>query len=294
MNGWLAIVNSHSGGRNTEDAAMVEGLRHFTTEVVFTEYSGHARELAAAVDDHRAVVAVGGDGTLFEILNGIDRTRHEIAILPAGRGNSLARDLGIATIEDGLDALDHGRTVVIDLAEVALKGSDGFERRVTSASTIAVGYPVAATILASRLKRLGRFCYAAAATISSIEMKPEAMSIAYDDGAPTKTRLNGLIVSNSRHLANFVAFPEADLTDRYLDLMELSAGPLSQNLRNLSALAGIDFCRPAPIRKIRHLRVSLRNHAAIMIDGEIFEDVVEFEATVAPRAIRCRRGASCQ
>jgi hypothetical protein len=95
-----------------------------------------------------------------------------------------------------------------------------------------------------------------------------------------------VIVNYSRHLANFVAFPDADLGDGYLDLMELSAGPISQNLRNFSALAEINLCRPAPVAKIQRIRASLTRPAAIMIDGEIFKNVCQFEATVAPRAIR--------
>ena len=293
MNQWLAIVNSHSGGRDNENIATIGAVRLFTKDVLFSEYPGHARELAASASLHRGIVAVGGDGTLLEILNGADRRRHEIAVLPAGRGNSLARDLGIATIGAGLEAIHHGRSVAIDLSEVILKRSDEFESRVVSASTIAVGYPVVATTLANGLRRLGKFSYAVAATIASIKLKPEEMTITYDDRLPTRMRLNGLIVSNSRHLANFVAFPDADLSDGYLDLMELLAGPLSQNLRNFSALSGIDFCRPAPVRKIRRIRVGLAKAAAVMIDGEIFKDIRQFEATVAPRAVRCRRGASC-
>jgi diacylglycerol kinase family enzyme len=170
MNQWLAIVNSHSGGRDSENVATIEAVRHFTRDVLFSEYPGHARELAANASLHKGIVAVGGDGTLLEILNGADRRRHEIAVLPAGRGNSLARDLGIATIGAGLDAIHHGRSVAIDLSEVILKRSDEFESRVVSASTIAVGYPVVATTLANRLRRLGKFSYAVAATMASIEL----------------------------------------------------------------------------------------------------------------------------
>jgi diacylglycerol kinase family enzyme len=69
----------------------------------------------------------------------------------------------------------------------------------------------------------------------------------------------------------------------------MSASPLTQNARNLSALSGIDFCAPAATQQIRSARVRIVTPAAIMIDGEIFERVTGVDVRILPGALRCRR-----
>jgi diacylglycerol kinase (ATP) len=67
------------------------------TCILSTEYSGHARKLvkSARLSDFDGVVAAGGDGTVFEVLNGLYKhpkpTRIPLGILPIGTGNVIAR-----------------------------------------------------------------------------------------------------------------------------------------------------------------------------------------------------------
>lgn len=66
-------------------------------DIVFTEYRGHATELAAqyAAMNFDAVVAVGGDGTVNEVATGLRDTRTALGIIPIGSGNGFARHLGL-------------------------------------------------------------------------------------------------------------------------------------------------------------------------------------------------------
>lgn len=267
MSGWLAIVNAFSGGhahtsRTTANA--LEKIRPFTRETAFSQYPGHARRLAAAAGDYAGVVSVGGDGTLLEVLNGIDRSRQTVAILPTGRGNSLARDLGLHLLSSAIDALRYGEHSAIDVAEVVLSGGSGQHTCVTSASTVAVGYPLTATVLANRMRRLGRSCYAAAALAAAIRLKPNMIEVAYDGGAPLAKMLTGLIVNNTRHVASFLAFPAADCADGRLDVMEMNAGFIGQTLHNLSALSGLRFYENAPIRSAHSVALRLPRSGAVM------------------------------
>ena len=61
----------------------------------YTEYAGHARELAeeAAREGIDIVVAVGGDGTVNEVGSGLAGTTTALGILPCGSGNGLARNI---------------------------------------------------------------------------------------------------------------------------------------------------------------------------------------------------------
>ncbi|HUN59316.1 MAG TPA: diacylglycerol kinase family protein [Candidatus Binataceae bacterium] len=292
MKGWLAVANAYSGGgegKRDRIEKAIGALRPTVKDVVFSEYRGHSKRIAASASGYTGIVAAGGDGTLFEVLNGIDRKRQELAILPAGRGNSLARDLGLGGIPSAVKAFADGNGHAIDLAEVTFTTESGEQTRVASASTIAVGYPVIATILANHLKNLGSFCYPVAAALASIRMKAAPREVVYDRDRPRRKRLTGLIINNTRHLANFLAFPNADCTDGRLDVMEMDAGLLSQNVRNLSALCGIDLCAPAPIHQVQTATLCFAKPTTIMIDGEIFKDVITFHVQILPGALRCRR-----
>src|SRR6516225_1880653 len=77
MNGWLAIVNRHSGGTGAPArlANILKDLRCHVEKTVFTEHRGHATELALMAASYSGLAVVGGDGTLFEILKGLDRKR---------------------------------------------------------------------------------------------------------------------------------------------------------------------------------------------------------------------------
>jgi YegS/Rv2252/BmrU family lipid kinase len=64
---------------------------------VLTQYAGHARELAstATARGYERVVAVGGDGTVYEVANGLAGTETTLGIIPAGTGNDTAGNLGV-------------------------------------------------------------------------------------------------------------------------------------------------------------------------------------------------------
>jgi diacylglycerol kinase family enzyme len=83
-------------------------------DVHFTERQGHAREIATSAEGYYILTAVGGDGTVGEILSGImaqPEPRPKLAIIPAGTGNDIARAVGIYSFENAVDALhgDHVR-----------------------------------------------------------------------------------------------------------------------------------------------------------------------------------------
>ena len=97
----IFIINPISGTQNKEDipAQIDEQLdtSRFLYEVRFTEYAGHAAEIAAqsAAKGVDVVVAVGGDGTVNEVARSLVHTQTALGIIPCGSGNGLARHLCI-------------------------------------------------------------------------------------------------------------------------------------------------------------------------------------------------------
>jgi diacylglycerol kinase family enzyme len=242
--------------------------------VVITESPDHADDLAASASEYTGILVAGGDGTVFDVLQGMDRSTQSLAILPAGRGNSLARDL-------------QGAPRRIDLMQVAFEDAQGMSRCVLSASTVAVGYPAAVAETASRRFRfLGTGCYAAAAALTRPE--PFGLQVRLEGGGAVQTHLTGVLVNNTQHIANFLAIPRASVYDGVLDAMELRRGFVGQGLHNLSALLRSSY-EPVPAIRTSGVQLSLERPSTLLIDGELLPGVVSVHIRVFPSAVTCSR-----
>ena len=84
---WLAIANPAAGRARQSERLLarlgaVSGFRH---EVARTGAPGDATQLARKANGFDGIVAIGGDGTIGEVLHGMDLGRQRLAVLPAGR-----------------------------------------------------------------------------------------------------------------------------------------------------------------------------------------------------------------
>ncbi len=101
-------------------------------DVVFTKHPGHAREIATSAEGYDTITAVGGDGTVGDINSGImDREGDQItiAIIPAGTGNDIARNIGISSLQDAVSALKGEHIRAFDLIQVDYQESGKPGRR---------------------------------------------------------------------------------------------------------------------------------------------------------------------
>jgi diacylglycerol kinase (ATP) len=284
---WLAIVNPHSGGnRNCARLeALVAGLQRLAVKTVFTRYPGDAVEVAMKAQAYDGIAAVGGDGTLFEILKGINRKEQRLAVIPAGRGNSLARDMGLLRRRELFDVLHWEEARIIDLLEVNMTTADGITSTHLSASTVAIGYPAAVALRARQLTWLGRMSYAVAAGV--IQPTHFRACVQYENGIARVLRLSGFIANNTRHLANFMAFHQGSCSDGLFEIMEMNAKFAKQSIHNLSALSGTRAYEPYLSMQIRSAQLRLETPQNLMIDGEIFPDVISLDVKILPSALAC-------
>lgn len=115
------IINPISGTQNKRRIPkLIDHLldrEQWMPDVVFTEYKGHATELAAryAALGYYAVVAVGGDGTVNEVATGLRDKQTALGIIPVGSGNGFARHLGISMLVNrAIERLNHVEAVSAD------------------------------------------------------------------------------------------------------------------------------------------------------------------------------------
>jgi len=89
----------------------------WSADIVFTKHPGHATELARqyAALGFAAVVAVGGDGTVNEVANGVRDSKTALGIIPIGSGNGFARHLGLSLrIPSAIEMLNHAEPITCD------------------------------------------------------------------------------------------------------------------------------------------------------------------------------------
>ena len=284
---WLAIVNPGAG---LPDAAMrcAEALERDGIVIgsVVSRGPGDASRIANEAKDVDGIVAVGGDGTVFEILAGLDRTAHMLAVCPVGHGNCLARDLGVASLSRARLALLHGAARPIDLMDVRLRDATGSDVRHLGACTLAVGYVTEAmTTGRFRLAWLGRAAYA----VSSVVTVPRRLraTLTLDGNGVDVPDCTGLAVNNTAHLANFRAFPSARLDDARLDIMGSATGWVGQMAHNACILMGSSLVQAAVTAQTTSAAIELETPSTVMLDGELFREIVSVAVTVAPGVLRC-------
>lgn len=290
---WLVIANPAAGRpaqvrRAVEALGRAGGVGH---EVAETSAPGDATRLAREARDFDGLIAVGGDGTIGEILNGMALDRQVLAILPAGHGNCLARDLGLAGVESALDALRRARAAPLDLLETRFGFPDGREERRWCASTLAAGYVAEVVITGrQRLAWLGTSAYAAAAMLTV----PSKFTLrrVNGQGVGEGLRRTGIVINNTAHLANFRGLPDASVRDGRLDVMEQGFGWPRQLLHNLSVLAGSRRFGPLELRQSAGEQVHFEEPRTVMADGELLHGVTRISVACREAATRCVVGGA--
>lgn len=116
------LVNPAAGGRAVNTRRRLEAAlsRHDLSATITEIRPGQLLQVVGALRDAKVpVIAVaGGDGTLRAAAGVLAGSATALAVVPAGSLNSFARRLGIGSLDDGLDALEHGHTVSVSIGIV--------------------------------------------------------------------------------------------------------------------------------------------------------------------------------
>ncbi len=230
MNRYKVIVNPVSGRGNGEQSVpLIKNLldRHgLSYDLVRTECPGHAMALArqAARDGYDVVVAVGGDGTANEVLNGLMQAKQAgasdavaLGVLCVGRGNDFAFGVGIPpTLEAGCEVLALNKRRLIDVGWVA--GGLVPEGRYFG-NGVGIGFDAVVGFEAQKMKLSGFLSYfiAALKTIF-LYYHPPLLRIVYDGQVLTQSSLMVSVMNGRRMGGGFMMAPQAYLDDGLFDL----------------------------------------------------------------------------
>jgi diacylglycerol kinase (ATP) len=277
---FLAIVNPAAGGGRCGKLAKaaLERLRAAGVELQVAETAGpgDATRLArlAYAQGQRQFIAVGGDGTAFEIVNGLfpeaeAAGKAVLGFLPQGTGNSFLRDFTSNAAEYAREAILTGRRKSSDV--LCLQHSGG---KLYFINLLSVGFTADVTAAANRsFKGLGELGYLLGVLLCLARLRRQVFPVRADgDREFDRRRCLFLSFNNSKYTGGKMKIaPQACTADGLIEYVRW--GPIGRMglLRNLPTLFdGTHIDHPlASHRGVQRIEFALDDRVDVMIDGEV-------------------------
>ena len=277
---YLAIINPAAGGGRSRKllGPALERMRAagLEVEVRETSASGHAADLARAAwrEGHRKFISVGGDGTSYEIVNGLfpladGGEQPTLGFLPLGTGNSFLRDFSDQGVGYAMQSLIAGRSRKCDV--LRLHHKDGVLYYI---NILSIGFSAdVATLRMRRFSGWGEIGYQTSIFICLTRFRRRPFPLAAD-GEPQIDRRPCLFLTfnNSKYTGGTMMIaPTAETDDGLIEYVRW--GPIGRIglIRNLPGLYdGTHIHHPlAEVRKVGRVEFYLDAPVDVMIDGEV-------------------------
>jgi len=277
---YLAIVNPVAGGGRCRKLVgpALEKLRNGGVQIEVAETSriGDGTSIArdAYAKGYRKFIAVGGDGTSYEVVNGLfpeaeTGERPSLAFLPLGTGNSFLRDFTDKGVEYALDALLKGKSHPCDV--LRLRHKDGVIHYI---NLLSIGFSAdVATLRARRFSGWGELGYQTSIFICLARFRRRPFPLRVD-GAQKLDRRPCLFLtfSNSKFTGGTMMIaPRAEVNDGLIEFVRW--GPIGRVglIRNLPTLYdGTHINHPlAETRAVKRVDFELDAAVDVMVDGEV-------------------------
>ena len=255
----------------------------------------------AAADGVERVVAVGGDGTVHLVANGLmalgPDERPALGVLPMGTGNDLARTLGFDPDEDPATLVTRLRDAELRAVDVLRATSAGATRYIINALTGGFSGALHDALTDEQKAAWGPFAYLISAVETLPDLEPFRVDVGWEDGPPETLSVLNLAVANGRTAGgNGPVAPRASLEDGLLDVVLVRDAP-ALDLARLATRAlaahggGPDYLDDDLVvfNQARSVRLASEPGLPLVADGEPWCDT-PFEVRVVPGALRVAVG----
>ena len=277
---YLAIVNPAAGGGRCGKAApdAIRGLRAGGIDVAVAEThaAGDATRIAreAYADGVRRFIAEGGDGTGFEIVNGLfpeaigAKERPTLGFLPLGTGNSFLRDFTTEGAVHSRRALLTHLSRPIDVVRLEHREGAVFYINILSLGFVAD----VCTVTNKRFKPLGEAGYGLGVVVTVAGLRCRPVPMRADEGALDEAPAAFVSFNNSRFTGGkMMMAPDADASDGMVDIVRVGRlGRVSLMRTFPKIFSGSHVQHPAvTTSRAKHIEFSFTCPADAMIDGEV-------------------------
>ncbi|MFT7776840.1 diacylglycerol/lipid kinase family protein [Roseateles sp.] len=284
----LCLLNPHAA--NGRCAALAAPLREALSQVplVLPENVAAARQRLLALPKGSRVIVAGGDGTVHQLLPALVARRLQLALLPSGTGNDLARALGLARMDwrQALALAQHAPASAMDLGEVTTPGHD----TQLFMSSLTAGFDAAiagrARAAPAWLRGQPRYLWATLAEIARLRRYPlrvEADGRLLHDGPV----LFASSLNTPSYGSGMPVAPGARIDDGELQLLRAGAFGRAGALAMMPLLLTGRHLRHTKVAlsSFRMLRLSGPEPLPLAVDGEPLPAAADISVRVLPQAL---------
>ena len=274
---YLLIVNPHSGKKNSlnilNQIKPIFNSNDIILEIIKTKYAGHAKNIAHEINlnNYDGLVAIGGDGTLNEIINGMltrkDEKKVPLGLIPGGSGNSYLHDLKLTEPLIATNAIIKNKTQAMDVAKIEIENKIQY-----SINMIGWGLVTDIGNKAEKYRWLGTSRYTMLSILEVFTYKSRPATLMMEKKT-IKDDFTFIIACNSIHIGNGMKMaPRAKLNDGLIDLIIVKSDV--SKIRLLSTLPKLfdgTHINQAEVSYYQTPSFSLipKNNDILNIDGEI-------------------------
>ena len=264
------ILNPTAGSYHNHDIEKMihqyASSKHIDHEIIYTDHIHHGKQLASLYDADTTIYAIGGDGSAFDVLNGLKNS--SMAIIPCGTGNDFYRMISKRyDIKDMIIDTINGKEINIDYG----KCNDHYFLNCTT-----MGIDATVNELVCRLLKKTiipkPFLYAISAIICVLNPKPFEFEITLDDkNIKSKALLRAIM--NGKYYGNGVApLKEANIQDGLFDICIIDDLPFYKLLYYLPMyfMGKAHKLKYVHIYKAKKINIKVKEDIICQSDGETF------------------------
>jgi YegS/Rv2252/BmrU family lipid kinase len=303
----VCIVNPVAGKKQGAKLRVraVEELRQLFPDIAFFESTapGHATVLARSAKDAELIIAVGGDGTVREIVSGLmsatgilesSTPRPLLAVIPVGSCNDLPRNIGIpADVIEACRIAKEGRARPIDVIHVEMSENNGNTQQTYFANAAGFGFDAQVTTEAQKSKRLrGMLLYLVAIIKTLSHLECPLVRIRAGDFSAEQRVLMVAAANGQFYGGGLKVAPEARPDDGLIEVCIGWEMGWWSTLKKLPRFVAGTHVTLKEVKMLRgpELELEFLEPVKIELDGDVLspQPYRRFHLTVLPEAINIR------
>jgi len=255
--------------------------------ILNTDYAGHAKDLANELDysGYDGLCAIGGDGTMFEMVNGMlkrdDQDTIPLGLITGGTGNAFMHDIDCLDPLEASSRILKGTVRQIDIAKVNAKNKLYY-----SFNIIGWGLVTDAGYLAEKLRWLGGMRYDVAAILEVLMGKRRIAQLLMDNEV-IEDDFVFIIACNTIHTGKAMRIaPRARLDDGKIDLVIVRKSSKTKLLKLFPKLFSGEHIKSPLVeyRQVEKFSVIPKEDSSLNIDGELIGNT-PIDVTMQPKMI---------
>ena len=256
-------------------------------DILQTEYAGHANELANTLDlsGYNGLCAIGGDGTLFEMVNGMlkrkDNKNFPLGLITGGTGNAFMHDLNCLDPIKASERIIKGNLRSVDIARVETPNNFYF-----SFNIIGWGLVADAGYLAEYFRLLGGLRYDVASILEVLKGKRRISRLVLD-GEVVDDDFVFVIACNTIHTGKAMRIaPNAKFDDGKIDLIIVRNASKTELLKLFPKLFTGEHVKSKLVecRQVQKFSIISDENSSLIIDGELIGST-PVHVTMEPKKI---------